>query len=346
MRKIPTLFGVAAPVAFALAGISVGSASGASPPTPLAMSDWQAEIGQAPAVGSGCFHATFPALVWQAAACVTAPQRPFVPAPSSLPNGAPDTIGNGVDYSAVVSGLISKATGTFADVSSKISERGQIGGSGSRLANEFSLQLNTEFFTGSPACASASNPSTCLAWQQFLYTTSPNEVFMQYWLINYNTTCPRGWFSDSGDCYTNSAASTLTGNALTAKSLATLSLSGSATSGGKDEVEMISGSHATLATGLDTKLHLAPSWNTTEWGVYGDGGGGGAYFGKSNTLEAVTKLTATSSSAPTCVAEGFTGETNNLKLAATPALGSESSPTMGSKQTDGVAGTKSCAVAA
>ena len=167
---------------------------------------------------------------------------------------------------------------------------------------------------------------------------------MQYWLIDYDTTCPAGWFTDSGDCYTNSSASTL--KALTAKSLATLSLSGSATSGGDDEVELISGGQATLATGPDTKLDLAPSWNTSEWGVFGDGGGGAADFGKSNTLEAVTTLTATSSSAPTCVKEGFTGETNNLKLASTPALGSESSPTMASKQTDGTAGTASCAVAA
>jgi hypothetical protein len=159
-------------------------------------------------------------------------------------------------------------------------------------------------------------------------------------------TCPSGWFSDSGDGYTNSSASTLTGKALTAKSLATLSLSGSAKSGGNDEVELISGSgHATLATGADTKIDLAPHWNTTEWGVFGDGGGGAADFGKSNTLEAVTTLTVTSSSAPTCVKEGFTGETNNLKLAATPALGSESSPTLASKQTDGTAGTASCAVA-
>ena len=348
MRRIPSFFGVAATVIFALAAVGAGSASAASqPPAPLTMSDWQAEIGQASAMGSGCFHASFPALVWQAATCVTAPELPFVPAPSSSPNGAPDTVGNGVDYSAVVQGLISEATGTFTDVSSKISERGQLGGSGPRLANQYSLQLNTEFFPGSPACAGASNPGKCLAWQQFVYTTSSNVVFMQYWLIDYDTTCPGGWFSDSGDCYANSSASTLTGKALTAKSLATLSLSGSATSGGDDQVEVITGSgEATLATGPDTELDLAPHWNTTEWGVYGDGGGGEAYFGKSDTLEAATTLTATSSSAPACIAEGFTGETNNLRLATTPALGGESSPTMASKQTNGSAGTASCAVAA
>ena len=78
----------------------------------------------------------------------------------------------------------------------------------------------------------------------------------------------------------------------------------------------------------------------------GDGGGSAADFGANTTLEAQTALTSTSSSAPSCVKEGFTGETNNLKLAATPALGSESSPTMASEQTNGTSGTASCATAA
>jgi len=58
----------------------------------------------------------------------------------------------------------------------------------------------------------------------------------------------------------------------------------------------------------------------------------------------VTALTSTSSAAPSCVKEGFTGETNNLNLAATPALGSASSPTMGSTQTNGSTSAASCAV--
>jgi hypothetical protein len=110
-------------------------------------------------------------------------------------------------------------------------------------------------------------------------------------------------------------------------------------------VEIVTGGHATLATGNDNVVDLAPNWNTTEWNVFGDGGGGGAIFGKNTTLEAVTQLTATTSAAPSCVKEGFTAETNNLKLAATPALGAESSPTLASKQTNGSAGTASCAVA-
>jgi hypothetical protein len=136
-------------------------------------------------------------------------------------------------------------------------------------------------------------------------------------------------------------------SALTAKQLATVNLSGSAASGGNDAVSLSVGSgRATTVTGKDTVVDLAAHWNTTEWGVFGDGGGSAANFGAGTTLEAQTALTSTSSSAPSCVKEGFTGETNNLNLAATPALGSESSPTMASKQTNGTTGTASCASAA
>jgi hypothetical protein len=341
MRRFRKLLAVAAPVIVATAGISAGSASAATRSAPLTMLQWQAEIGQVPALGSGCFHASFPLLTWQAVQCSTAPARPLVPSGS----GAPETVGNGHDYTAVVSGTISSATGTFTNVSSKISEKGQIDASGPKKANEFSLQLNTQFFSGSPACAKASNPSNCLAWQQFVYTTDSNIVFMQYWLISYNNTCPSGWFTDSDDCYTNSAETSLGGKALTAKSLATLSLTGSAKAGGNDQVELINGAQAALATGKDTKIHLAAAWNTTEWDLFGDGGGGEAFFGANSTLEAVTAITATSSAAPRCVIAGYTGETNNLSLAATPALGSATSPTIGTKQTNGTTGTASCAVA-
>ena len=72
--------------------------------------------------------------------------------------------------------------------------------------------------------------------------------------------------------------------------------------------------HATSVTNSDSKVDLATFWNTAEWGVYGDGGGSEANFGSSTTLQAQTALTATSNAAPTCVKEGFTGETNNLNL--------------------------------
>jgi hypothetical protein len=273
----------------------------------------------------------------------------------TLPSGsaahaAPAAVGNGHDYSAQVSGLISKATGSFHGVSSTITEKGKVGNAGTKIANAFSLQLNSQFFSGSAACSGSADPAKCLGWQQFIYAynnASTGYVFMQYWLINYDATCPSGWSTYSSDCYTNSPASALPGGPLKAKQLAKVKLAGSATSGGNDGVSLTIGTgQATLVTNTDSMVDLAAFWNTTEWGVYGDGGGGEAFFKADTTLEAQTALKAASSSAPACVKEGFTGETNNLNLTSTPALGSEPSPTMASKQTNGTSGTASCAVAA
>lgn len=347
MRTSRKLFGAVAPMVFAVAGVGIGSVSAATQPRAETMLQWQAQLAQLPALPAGCYHASYPSVQWRATRCVAAPEIPLAPA-FAAPNGrgAPDKVGDGHDYSAVVSGLISKATGSFTHVSSKITEKGQVGGAGSKRANTFTLQLNSEFFT-SPECAKAADPSKCLGWQQFVYESDTDTVFMQYWLITYNATCPSGWFSYSGDCYTNSPASTVTGGPLTAKELAKVELSGSATAGGEDEVSLSIGSgQASLASAKDSKVDLSAQWNTTEFGVYGDGGGSEAYFGTGTSLEAVTTLTATGSSAPTCKVEGFTGETNNLKLTSTPVLGSTTGPTMASKQTDGKAATASCAAAA
>jgi hypothetical protein len=335
-----------------VAGISAGSASAATPPIAKTKAAWQADISNVQAPGIGCYRASYPTLQWHAAKCVTAPKMPLAPAPSkSARPGGPATVGDGTDYSAQVSGLISKGTGTFTNVSSGITEKGQIGGTGGQVANALTLQLNTQFFSGSPACSGSSDPSNCLAWQQFVYAfegcgSSTSCIFMQYWLINYNATCPSGWYTYSTDCYTNSAAKAVA--TVTAKQLASVKLSGTAKSGGNDGVSLSVGSgQATLVNAKDTKIHLAKFWNTTEWGVFGDGSGGAANFSAGTSLEAQTALTASSGNkAPTCVKEGFTGETNNLKLAKTPALGSEPSPTMASKQTNGSTGTASCATAA
>jgi hypothetical protein len=335
--------------------IPAATAQAATSPAAVAAAkaQWQSAIAKVPEQGAGCYQAAYPALSWHSVACVTAPNIPLVPklAHATAPHAAaghagPETIGDGSDYSAVVSGLISKATGTFSNVSSNISESGQNGGTGASEANSFSLQLNTQFFSGSPACSRASDPSQCQAWQQFVYTYNGDgtgDVFMQYWLINYNNSCPSGWYSYSPDCYTNSNATEV--NEVTAQQLGSVKLGASAVSGGNDSVSLSVGSgQASTVTGKDTKIGLASFWNTTEWGVFGNGGGGAANFGSGNSLTAVTALTSTSSAAPSCVEEGFTGETNNLTLTSTPAI-SASSPTLASAQTDGSAGNASCATA-
>jgi hypothetical protein len=356
LRKIGHFLGVVTALALATVSIGVGAAGtaeAASQRTAGTRAQWQAAIGKIPQRGAGCFHASYPALRWHAVTCAAAPAMPVVPAAhagtaASVRGGAPALVGDGTDYSAQSSGLISLATGTFQDVSPGITVKGKVGNEGTKKANGFSLQLNSQFFSGSPACAGSGDPSGCLAWQQFVYTYQSRTlgyIFMQYWLINYDATCPSGWFTYSTDCYTNSPSATV--STVTAADLASLQLMGVAASGGQDEVSLSVGSgQATRVSNSDSVVDLAAFWNTTEWGLYGDGGGGEAYFSTGATLEAQTTLVGSSSAAPACVKEGFTGETNNLKLAKTPALGSETSPTMASKQTNGTPGKASCAVAA
>jgi hypothetical protein len=335
--------------ALIMTGTSVLASASAFGANGQTQTRWREAIAKLRLPGEGCFTASYPALAWSAAQCKVAPEVPFEPAVGSL--SAPATpiagkpVGNGNDYSAVVAGPITEATGSFTDVSPGITEKGQYGDSGPKLANNFSLQLNTEFFSGSPACSGSSKPSKCLAWQQFVYTTDENSVFMQYWLIDYAAKCPAHWITYSRDCYTNSPAITFAGSALTAAELATTTLSGIAIQGGNDAVELSNGSQVSSVDNPDSKIDLAPNWNTTEFGVFGDGGGGQAKFGKKTTLEAQTTLSSSSLAAPECVAEGFTGETNNLKLTDTPALGTETTPTMGSEQTNHAPTNASCATA-
>jgi hypothetical protein len=345
LRRIKQSLGVLALTALAAASLSAGSASAATQRNIRTKAQWQAAMAHVPQPGTGCFSASYPTLRWHAVKCAVAPRLPLAPALAATHPRPMAVVGNGHDYSATVKGLISQAVGTFTNVSSGITEKGKVGNAGSKVANTFSLQINSQFFA-SPTCSGSGNPANCLGWQQFVYAVSGGvgEVFMQYWLINYDATCPSGWFTFSTDCFTNSNAVTVT--KLTAKDLATLKLTGSAASGGQDKVSLFSGSGtASSVTNSDSVVDLAKFWNTTEWGVFGDGGGGEAFFGANTSLEAQTALTATSSSAPKCVKEGFTGETNNLKLASTPALGSQPTPTMGSRQTNGTIGTPSCAVA-
>jgi hypothetical protein len=338
--------------AIVMAGTSViasESAFGANGLKGQTRARWQGAIAQLPLPGKGCFTASYPTLAWRAIQCKVAPDVPFGPAVRNLSTPATPIatkpVGNGNDYAAEVTSPITEATGSFANVSPGITEKGPYGGSGPKIANTFSLQLNTQFFSGSPACSGSSKPSKCLAWQQFVYTTDSNSVFMQYWLIDYAAKCPSHWFTYETDCYTNSPASTFSGGALTAADLATAKLSGIATQGSTDAVELSNGVQVSSVDNPDSMLDLAPNWTTTEFGVFGDGGGGQAKFGKKTTLEAETALTSSSLAAPECVVEGFTGETNNLKLTGTPALGTEATPTMGSEQTNHDAKNASCVTA-
>src|SRR5262249_17968431 len=92
-------------------------------------------------------------------------------------------------------GLISSATGIFDSVTGVTSESGQVGGTGSAVANAYSLQLNTNFFPSTFPGAAAG----CQGWEQFVFsndggTSTNNLAFIQYLLIGFGTTSPgTGW---------------------------------------------------------------------------------------------------------------------------------------------------------
>jgi ABC-type phosphate transport system substrate-binding protein len=257
-------------------------------------------------------------------------------------------VGNGVDYSAEVSsGNLSSVVGSFSSITPGATEAGQQNGTGPQVANTFSLQLNAKPFT-SPTCSGSSAPASCQGWQQFIYSTTTNTVFMQYWLLYYNAACPAGWttYSVGGAtfCYKDSPHVALTGGAVTAANLPSTSLTGTAGSGGNDSATLVTGAGSATSVGAATVLGLSGAWTGVEWGVYGDCCGTSANFSAGTTLKVQTVTHNGTTMAPACVFEGFTGETNNLNLAATPALTMGASPTMVSNQTT-AAGTPSCASA-
>jgi hypothetical protein len=252
-------------------------------------------------------------------------------------------VGDVTDYVAQVTGLIAKATGSFAHVSPGITETGQFDDSGPQLANTYTLQLNANYFT-SPACDGIRD---CLGWQQFIYDSANNAIYMQYWLIYYLTgapACPTGWYTYTplSSCYVNSNAVGVS-STVTAAELAATSLSGSAVSGGNDTVTLSVGTQAFAVSNADSQVSLASAWTQTEWGVFGAGGGGAANFGANSTLEAETTLVSNSAAAPTCTSGGFTAETNNLTLSSTPALGPSTLGMIGSQQTNASPGSATCA---
>ncbi len=274
---------------------------------------WRATMAETPAPQEGCFKADYPSTTWTPVACRTAPNRPYVPTHGKHARHG-YTVGDGNDYSAVVTGIITSAVGSFPSVAGLKSETGYGG-----QANTYSLQLNSQFFT-TAVCNGATDPSSCLGWEQFVYSNS-GGAFMQYWLINYGSSCPAGgWMAYSGDCYRNSREVSVPAQAIT--QLGSLKLSGKAVANGNDTFVMTTASSAYATSGKDSVVDLAQSWNAAEFNVIGDGGGSQAKFNTGTSLTVKIALKSGSTAAPSCKSDdGTTGETNNLTLGACTTAG-------------------------
>ena len=273
----------------------------------VAQEGWRESIANTAVPGEGCFMAEYPSLSWMPVGCVKAPAKPFIPR-SGKAGG--DIVGDGTDYAASVSGLLSKTIGSFPTVTGVTTEVGAGG------ANDYSLQLNSNFMT----TAACKGKSGCLAWQQFVYSSGEQLVFMQYWLIDYGSACPKNWMKFESDCYANSSAVTAPLEAIT--SLDTLKVSGTAKLNGFDTVVFTAGTMAYSTTGKDSMVDLATAWQQSEFNIIGDGDGSKAVFNPGSTIRVKIVVTDGSTAAPTCAKNsGTTGETNNLKLRACTAAG-------------------------
>jgi len=260
---------------------------------------WRETMVSTPVPDEGCFHASYPSTEWMRVECTTAPDRPYMPRSGAI--GL--TVGNGLDYAAEVSNLMTKSVGTFPTVTGVTSEKD--GG-----ANIYSLQLNSNFMT----TAACDGISGCLSWEQFVYSSGEKLAFMQYWLINFGSPCPAGWNTFPPDCYKNSHAVAAPQQAIT--QLANLKLSGSAVTNGKDTLVFTTETQAYSTTGKDSVVDLATDWHHSEFNVIGDGGGSKAVFNKGSSITVKIAVTDGSTSKPSCGGKhaGTTGETNNLTL--------------------------------
>jgi hypothetical protein len=294
---------------------------------------WKNFMKQLPLPDKGCFNASFPSLEWRKVACTTAPNRPFGPARGTAKGARSFTVGDGIDFSGLVSGLLSKAEGFFTTASFVTS------------SGPYSLQLNANTFTTS-VCNGAANPSLCSGWQQFVYSSSPTTLFMQYWLLNWGKSCPSGWTEYTNgtqiDCYKNSSATTVPIQPIA--NLPQITLTGQA-SGATDTVLMTSPGGNLSAMGADTVLNLEHGWNTAEYNVFGNCCGSEYNFNTGAALVAQVNLTNGTTATPTCASGGFTGETNNLSLVRPCCSYGGATPAIEFLESNGV-GTASCGATA
>jgi hypothetical protein len=283
--------------------------------------DWSLSMLKKAAPKTGCFTAGYPRTEWQQAPCVAAPNIPMPPKRGPRPF----VVGAGNDIAAVApSGHITQAIGHFDTVTNVTSESGPIGNTGPAVNNAYTLQINTDFFT-TTACAASPN-ANCRGWEQFVFFNDGTSAsaFIQYWLIQYNTTCPAGqsWnqFSFTGDtdiyCWKNNTGGAVAVPNQPITNMGNWTFTGTATATG-DSVTMSTGANVYTRNG-DNAVNASTGWTTAEFNIFGAGGnsagGGMASFNAGASVITRTEIIYGGTAAPTCLATGFTAETNNLSF--------------------------------
>ncbi|MFL9865523.1 hypothetical protein PQR67_15210 [Paraburkholderia fungorum] len=303
--------------------------------------EWHKSLINTPVPHEGCFQAEYPKLGWREVTCAKPPDIPMPPRQGALP----DTVGNGYDYSAQVSGKLISVIGSFSTANTTGENGYTYQSPSTQVANAYTLQINSNFFASPPACTGTANPGSCQGWQQYVYSSkSGGSAYIQYWLINYGNSCPSGWIQYQGSCFRNSSQA-VTVTLIPATSLAQTNMTGSVAAGGNDRLDLASGATHYVMTSPDNMLGLADYWTTAEFAVVGDCCGYSANFNAGTALAVTTTVHNSTTGAPSCVLEGFTGETNNLNMVNTPPIPTQAAPTLLSDQSSASSSAAACAVA-
>jgi hypothetical protein len=322
---------------FAQPGLPDSSKPAATPSPPEATTKqpsvqevWRRQMARTPFPKPGCYTSSYPSNEWQEVPCSTAPARPH---PT---NG---------DYSAVVSGAISSATGSFDSVTGATGESDTLAG-----ANNFSLQLNANSFS-SNLCT---KPSSSCASQQYVYD-SPGNVYIQYWVFQPKP-CPTqtvgppgniwGFYDGSSGgrigCYINgNQATPSTPQAIT--DLAKLTLT--AINSSSQQEAKLEAADGTLSGSADPGdfLSFGTQWTNAEFNVFGWGNGSTASLtpNPGTTVVVRTSVDNGTTNAPT-LGGGITEESNNLTLIPSPCLIGGASPAIVFTESNAPGATGSC----
>jgi hypothetical protein len=296
-------------------------------------------MAQVPLPKQGCFESSYPRKEWQEVSCVPAPNIPMPPRQGPRPF----VVGSGNDISAgAPSGFISTAIGTFDTVTNVTSVSSPIGNAGAPVTDAYTLQINTNFFQGSVCNGHGPQSGTgppCSGWEQFVYANNPNTgpgiLFIQYWIIAYNNTCPpvtsgQPWntfqFNSNPDIYCYKNGNNGMGVSVPNQPIANLlqlrmngTVSSTADSAGLSTGNPLNPTLYTL--GGDNAVNAAAGWQVAEFNIFGYGGnsagGGQASFNSGANIVPRTQIIYGGNAPPYCVAQGFTGETNNLSFGPT-----------------------------
>jgi hypothetical protein len=298
---------------------------------------WQVEMAETPPAGKGCFEARYPTRDWKKVTCVPGPNYPMPPRAKSAPR--PLNAGGGDDIAAQApNGHIISAIGSFDAATNVTSESGTVGNAGPAVANAYTLQINTDFFSGTAGCATAAVPANCSAWEQFVYENRDTfgRAFIQYWLIEYSKPCPagQGWTLTAvagfpgTSCYKNNSGGTVSVPPQAVTNLGNLSLTGSVSASG-DRVTVFDGTTLYYKDG-DNAVDAASGWTIAEFNIVGDGGNSTgasqANFNAGAELVTRTRINYGGRSPADCVVRGFTAETSNLGFSATAPTASQPGP--------------------